>query len=416
MQNQKTHWPSILILLCIIPGLGIFFLSAVGLSIDSLVVLITHGGDPVGSMIAAAATGFEGSILAIATWIVFQKTRGRPEAELSTWHPITGRQILIALMIIGLSISIGTAVSLTSKPLLSWLFLPAMTIFVIVSPIWILSGWGTTHLNLGPRWRVWSIIGLGMTVGPLIMISIEIIIGLIFVISAAVFLATQPGMANEIQRLAATIDPQTNPEQILEQLMPLIMNPGVVAAILGYIALFVPLVEELFKPFGIWLFIRKIESPAQGFALGVLCGAAYALVESLGVSGQGGTNWAVVVGLRAGTSLLHITTTGLMGWAIISTWTEKRLLRLPVIYMLTVLIHGIWNASAIGVGFAVISNQYVNSDWLITIAFAAVCGMATLGVGLLALLIISNRKMRNIALPVSSTAQAVGESVTARRE
>ena len=61
---------------------------------------------------------------------------------------------------------------------------------------------------------------------------------------------------------------ETNEEVILKLLAPYISNPLVIATVIGYIALIVPLIEELFKPLAVWIFARKIESPAQGFAMG----------------------------------------------------------------------------------------------------------------------------------------------------
>lgn len=406
MLNQKTHWTSLLILLCLLLGAGLFLISAFGLALGSIVSLAANGNDPAGAMIAAAAAGFEGILLAAAAWFVFQKTRGIKEAEIPTRHPFSGWHIWIALALAGVGLSIGAAVSFASIAWLSWLLLPAFTILVIVPPIWILSGLGAQGLDLGPRWRAWGIFGLGMTIGPLIMITVEITIGLIFVFITALFLVTQPSLVNELLRLAPTFDPQANPERLLELFAPYVLKPGVIAAILGYMALLVPMIEEIFKPLGVWLFARKIESPAQGLALGILSGAAYAIIESLGVSGRGGTDWAIVVGVRAGTSLLHITTTGLMGWAIVSAWKEKRVLRLIATYIVVVLIHGIWNASAVGVAFAAIANSFDQSDWLMPVSLAAVCGLLVLAAGLVALLITSNRRMRALATTVAPEAMS----------
>ncbi len=107
---------------------------------------------------------------------------------------------------------------------------------------------------------------------------------------------------------------------------PYLSNPAVIATILSYIALIVPLIEELLKPLAVWIFATKIESPAQGFAMGVLCGAAFALIESLNASADGTATWPFIVGIRAGTGLLHMTTSGLVGWGIVSAVREKHIL------------------------------------------------------------------------------------------
>ena len=93
--------------------------------------------------------------------------------------------------------------------------------------------------------------------------------------------------------------------------------PGVIVTVLLYISVLVPAIEEIFKPIGVWLFARRLQSAAQGFALGALSGAGYALIETIGVSGQQTGEWASLLFSRIGTGLLHITTSALVGAAIV---------------------------------------------------------------------------------------------------
>jgi uncharacterized membrane protein len=44
---------------------------------------------------------------------------------------------------------------------------------------------------------------------------------------------------------------------------------------------------------------------------------------------------------------MHITSSGVLGWAIASAQLEKRYRRLVLTYLLSVSIHGLWNGSAI---------------------------------------------------------------------
>jgi len=286
---------------------------------------------------------------------------------------------------------------------LDWLFLPLLTILVIVPPVWVLVGLGTYGLEFGPRWRALGIFGIGMTLGPLIMIIGEIILAAIFLIGLALFLASKPSTMQDMIRISGLIQKETDPETIVTLLAPYIVKPGVIVAAISFFSLLVPMIEEMFKPLGIWLFAREIDTPAQGFALGLMSGAAYALVESLGVSGQGGQSWPVIVSVRAGTSLLHILTTGLMGWAIVAVWRERQFIRLLATYGTVVVIHGLWNAAAIGTGFATIADSLGESNFILSVLPAAICGMSVMGIGLIAVLIASNRRAR-ILYPTMSNA------------
>jgi hypothetical protein len=385
-------------LLVVIPGAGLFLVGALGFGISSILSLVSNGIDPVGAMIGAFSAGVEGLILAVAAWFVLQKTLGHPKAEIFVKLPFSNLHILFALAIIGLALLVGGLVSLSGIKWLGLLILPVFTILVITPPIWVLLGLGTNGIEFGPRWRTWSIFGIGMTLGPLVMLTLEFILVLVLAVGASVYIATNPQLVEEIINLVSVIGDETRPEVILELLAPYIVNRGVITLTLLFFALAIPMIEELFKPLGIWLFAAKIQSPAQGFALGLLSGAAYALVESLGVSAQGDNSWPLVVSVRAGTSLLHIITTGLMGWAIVKAWQERKIFNLIVTYTAAVLIHGIWNGSVVGIGIAAVSDMVNETNFAVSYLPATVCGISTLVIGMLAILLASNRRVKKLSL------------------
>jgi RsiW-degrading membrane proteinase PrsW (M82 family) len=235
-----------------------------------------------------------------------------------------------------------------------------------------------------------------MTIGPLIMIVLEIVLLLGIVIVAMIFIATQqPALFREIVNLGRILKQETDQETILKLVAPYISNPIVIATIVGYIALLVPLIEELLKPLAVWIFASKIETPAQGFAMGLLSGAAFALIESLNASGDGSVSWPVIVSIRAGTSLLHMTASGLVGWGIVSAFREKRILRFFAAYFCAVTIHGIWNACVVGTGLSAVGESIGKPEWLFNFIPAMLGGMLVLGIGMIPVLIASNKKLRS---------------------
>ena len=202
--------------------------------------------------------------------------------------PFAGWHIAAVIGLVIMSVAIGAAVVSTEVAWLAWFILPVLTMMVIVPPIWLYFGIGSKEIELGPRWRVFSILGLGMTLGPLVMVVVEIILLVGGIILGAIFIAVwQPDLVQEIARLGAMLQNETDADAILNLLAPYISNPALIAAAVGYVAVVVPLIEEMFKPLAVWIFARKIESPAQGFVMGLLSGAAFALVESLNASGGG---------------------------------------------------------------------------------------------------------------------------------
>jgi hypothetical protein len=58
------------------------------------------------------------------------------------------------------------------------------------------------------------------------------------------------------------------------------------------------------------------------------------------------------------------------------------------------MIHGLWNACALGAGLSSIGNLIGKPEWVFAIVPAALGGMFTLGAGMLIILIAANRKLR----------------------
>ena len=392
VRPNQTHWPSLLVLICLVPFAGFFLLSSIGFLLNSIYLIFDGSGDPVGSLIASLATSFEGVLILAASWFVLQKTSGGGKSELDAKLSYPDGYVFIAIVVGITAFFIGSVISIHNNLPWGLVLQPGFTLFVIMLPIIILAYMAIRKIYLGSLWQTWAIFGLGMTLAPLIVIFIELFFGLVFITIFAFVIASQPELINEFTRVVQNFDPQVGQDKLFELLASVIMRPGVIAGIMLYLAILVPLIEELFKPLGVWLFSGKIRQPAQGFALGIVCGAAFAIVEGFGISGQGGPQWPVVVGLRAGTSLLHIATTGLMGYAIISAVKEKRITLLVITYLTSVLIHGLWNAAAAGMGISFVSEFSRKDDLLNGVLPASIGGIAVLVTGMLIMLHRANRR------------------------
>ena len=401
MQTKNNHWPSILILVMLgISAAFIFLISALA-GIRSLIDLFSKGIDPAGEMIGAVAYGFELLVLCVCGWVVFQKASGRPQADLSFSPRFSDWQIAAVLVSAIVSVALGSAVIYTEITWLAWIILPVLTLIVIVPPLWMFFGLGTRGIEFGPRWQIFGIFGLAMTIGPLIMIVLELVLLVTIIVLGAVAIATlRPDLLQELVTVSRVINQTTDPDKVLSLVAPYLSNTAVIAMLIAYIGLFVPLIEELLKPLGVWLFVRKIESPAQGFALGVISGAAFALIESLNAGGNGTMQWPLIVSVRAGTSLLHMTASGLVGWGIASAFREKRYLRLPTAYLCAVFIHGLWNSCAIGLGISVLGETIGKPEWMTAYIPSLVAGMSVLAVGMFIVLIASNRRLRSKPAPI----------------
>ena len=345
------------------------------------------------------AFGFEAIVLLIAAFFSFQKTLQKPSADQEASFSVSLSQIVVFTITAFAAIFIGYQVS--GMDTINWLLLPILTIPAVVLPLGVLLALGTRKLPLGTRWQFWSVLGLGMTLAPLILFVLEAAVLIIIFIMVIAYIITQPDLAAELQRLSQQImllDPQS--EAALDLLSPFLTKPGVIITAMAYIAILVPVLEEIFKPVGVWLFANRLESPAQGFALGALSGAGYALIETIGVSNQTG-EWASLLFSRIGTGLLHITTSALMGAAIVLAWRERRYVRLIGTYFLAVLLHGLWNTFAMLFTFSGLAGLIGQTGLLSSLQPIMIITMSILAIGLFLILVVSNRNMRNsVQLPL----------------
>ena len=176
-------------------------------------------------MIGAFAFGFEMIVLLVCSWFVLQKTMGREQADLPFIFPFAGWQIFAIIGIVILSVAIGGVIAFTEIAWLAWIILPVLTVLVIVPPIWLLFGIGTNGIELGPRWRIFGIFGLSMTIGPLIMIVLEIVILLGIIIVGSVIIAIQqPALFQELISIGKILKQETNPDRDPEACLRLILQ------------------------------------------------------------------------------------------------------------------------------------------------------------------------------------------------
>lgn len=273
--------------------------------------------------------------------------------------------------------------------------LAMVNIFSILVPIWWLLELGQFQLVTGSRKRQWGLVVFGFYISLPVTIIIEFIFILVAALLGWMWLVQQPEAAPLLALLGSetSLDP-TMLQQLSEVLLPLLQRPQIVAVLFAIIGLFIPIIEELLKPLGLWLLNNRHLSPAEGFSAGMICGAAFALLESLlSLSAALPSDWLYTVVGRAGTGLLHVFTAGLNGWALAATWKDGKYLRAGLTYILTVALHGTWNVFAVLMGMKMVSAEL---PWftLPSIASGAVWVLSTLAALILLALILFNRYLR----------------------
>lgn len=391
MKAPSNHYPSLFSSLLFVLGALSLLGVALLMVITALASVFTGTDIRPEQTVVPVAFGFEAIVLCVAAFFAFQKFLRKSAVDERASVALSTHWIVILTLAAAAALGIGYLIG--GMKTIDWIFLPILTIPAIVFPLAVLLALGTRRLPFGTRWQTWNVLGLAMTLGPLILFTLEIFVALIIFAFSVAYVIARPELALELQSISRQImilGPES--EAARDLLAPYLTKPGVIAGTLIYIAVLVPAIEEIFKPIGVWFLAGKLE-PAQGLTLGALSGAGYALIETIGVTSQTG-EWASLLFSRIGTGLLHITTSALMGAAIVLAWRERRYLRLLGTYLLAVFLHGLWNSLAIVYTFSTVAELFEQSGPLGTIQRPMMIAMIILAVALFAILVISNRKMR----------------------
>ena len=334
---SKLHWPSVWQLtLSLFAILGLW-----GISLAILLAVFASAltGDMLSAtalILNAAGTAFAGLLLIPSAGYALFRLLDKP----APFHLRLRRPswVILALPPILLLGYLAAKTQVTSL-----LFLPVLHVVAAAISVGWLLALGLKGLSVGSPQRAWGIFDMGLVAAPFLSLVAELAALFSF---GVLYLMINPGLLDVFLELSQSISLQS-PEALFDQLEPYLMQPSTLYIILAFGALVVPLLEELFKPVGVWLLLGRNPSAAQGFAAGLLSGAGYALFENFSLGASAGEDWAMVLSARIGTSLIHILTAGLMGWALSLAWTEKRYLRLVLSYLVAVAIHAMWNGTVI---------------------------------------------------------------------
>lgn len=254
---------------------------------------------------------------------------------------------VLALLVPGL-LFLGDQVARNEN--LAWLFLPVINMVTVSIPILFFVYLGLRGLNVNSKQRRWGALAAGMLLSPLLGVILEIGVMLLYLIAGVIYLAADPERLDALNVLLVRLSAAgTSEEMLLRIIAPYLLQPAVIITGLSLVSLVVPLIEEAIKPIAVWLLAGKNLIPTEGFVLGILSGAGFALYENL-VSLPTEEMWGTTVLARMGAALLHILTGGLTGWGLVVSWQRRRYLYLVVAYLAAVLLHSIWNTAAVAAG------------------------------------------------------------------
>jgi hypothetical protein len=399
LKSDKFDWVSgAQALFSLVAALGCWTLTLIFVvtGVLALVSPTSLDRDPLSMFLLAAGSALGGFLLLPSAGLALLRLFGRT-LELPGWLKwILRPSVLIILFPPALLLGYLA----TRSAQLAWLLLPPFHILVVGLPILWIVYVARRGLPLGSPQRAWGVFGSGLVLGPGAITVLEILVIGVAAMLAIVYVAATPGLAQELEalnfRVALVGD---DPEEILRLLQPYLTSPGILLVIFSFMTIIVPLIEETLKPVGVWLLAGRQLTPGEGFVLGLVSGAGYALYENLAYTTLGSSFWLEVVLLRIGAALLHVGTTAFLGWALVLAWRERRYLRLGVVFVGAVLFHGAWNALALlSAAWEVMRSSPAGPGFSQQVSLAANIGISVLALVMFVLLLSMNHRLRG-ALP-----------------
>ncbi len=410
--KTAIHWPSLLQLILSLLAAFILFGLAILIIFTAVFPFLTGGTttDPTQSFMVAASLGFAGVLVLPSAWYAW-KNLAQPERTPASPRERRGFGLILTIVVIVLEVAalwLGNWSAQNNR--LTWLLLPPLNVIATGLPALWLVYVGTRGLIPGAPRRRWGVFASGLVLGPVIILVLELILLAVVGILALAWVMLNPSLASQLNVLAIRLrSAGPNLDSILQVITPFLLNPGIIFLAFAFISVLVPLLEELFKPLGVWFLAGQKIIPAQGFGYGVLCGAGFGLFENLGNTSGGAADWALLVSSRISTLLLHSFTAGLVGWALVSAWSERRYLRLALTYAAAVIVHGLWNGLAL-LSLASQLQSYTNLNlpaYLSQVETFSTWGIAILGVIVLLLFFGANSIFRRAALPAPISSPVV---------
>jgi len=246
---------------------------------------------------------------------------------------------------------------------------------------------------------------LGVSISPLIIIALESVLIIIIALIVFILLGLQNPLPQQLpqmlERLSSASGGIEQLEMILLELMQEPLIAGGVFLALGVVA---PMIEEIFKPMAIWFLLNRPLRDHEGYALGLISGGAFALLESAGMVIQmEPTDWLTAIVLRAATGVLHIGLSGLVGFGLVKGKNIRKPSRGVLFLLLAGALHGAWNSLALYSGLAAIPT--INTPDLYTPNTGTIISiglMVLIFAGVIVINIFINRYIRrNISVSLS---------------
>ncbi len=227
---------------------------------------------------------------------------------------------------------------------------PVLTPLAVAIPILWIIAFGMRKITPVSTRRKAAALSIGTSYNILIIFIIESIVIALIIAALLIYAATQPQYLQLFKMFSLPeAFSQVNDAMIDRYTRVILQNPLILATVFIVLGVLVPFIEEALKPVTLWFLRKRSIKPEQGFVTGLYFGAAFAFVESIGMVVQFSSDgsWAESILLRAATSVLHITFSGLVGYGYARAMQPNSKNGFAKPLLLAVLLHGSWNSLAV---------------------------------------------------------------------
>ncbi len=359
-------------------------------------------GETRSSMVSSLMSSGGGTLLVIGVIVFAAATRTRdsqPDRAFAP-RPITSPRMWFVLT---WGVGVGVAVSLSAIRLSDFAEQLIMLIFSVslmsAGSIWAvrwLSGQRAKSWPIGSelpmRWMPgWTVLWAGVwgTASTFLAIVIE----------AAPLLALAL-----LSGTAFTDVPQTRLSSFegIDRAMnhPVLLLVIFLGAVVG-----APLIEEAMKAVGLRGLRRWIQQPADGWLLGFAAGLGFGLLEGA-FNLNSAENWLVGSWVRLAALLLHGLATSLTGLGYARYLQTKQRGELWRGYLRAVIMHGLWNASALAVAF--LGFQFSLRTFRPNVLLLCVTGLLTIGAVILMVLLLRRVAKAGVQSSIQEDYQQAG--------
>ena len=177
-------------------------------------------------------------------------------------------------------------------------------------------------------------------------IAIEVLVAAGFVLIAAVAISLEPNSQALIQQLQSQLA-FARATGDFSTISGWMNDPAILAVVLLYAAVLIPLVEEALKTFVVALIDPRRTRLADALLWGMGAGAGFAVFENLFNGSAALSLWALTIILRVGATIMHVANGATMGRGWYAARVERRWSRLFIAYGVSVFFHAAWNAAAL---------------------------------------------------------------------